>query len=107
MCLLSNAWYRVRHRVVQDEKTALPVLQFQHPVAPGNDEGGWMKPPKVEESASKPNEKLKTFSLEEISKHSSKVYTALCHSSPFCAMQEADPPCRTTRGSSWITKSTT
>lgn len=70
----SNAWYRVRHRVVQDEETALPVLQFQHPVAPGNDEGGWMKPPKVEESTSQRNENLKTFSLEEISKHSTKVY---------------------------------
>ncbi|KAL1944973.1 hypothetical protein VTO73DRAFT_2593 [Trametes versicolor] len=72
MGMMNNAWYRVRHRVVQDEETALPVLQFQHPVAPGNDEGGWMKPPIVEESASKRNENLKTFSLEEISKHSTK-----------------------------------
>ncbi|OJT14472.1 Nitrate reductase [NADH] 1 [Trametes pubescens] len=72
MGMMNNAWYRVRHRVVQDEETALPVLQFQHPVAPGNDEGGWMKPPKVEESAPKQNDKLKTFSLEEISKHSTK-----------------------------------
>lgn len=86
MCPFSNAWYRVRHRVVQDEKTALPVLQFQHPVAPGNDEGGWMKPPKVEESASKQHGNLKTFSLEEISKHGTKVCTV---SYPFVILRDA------------------
>lgn len=83
------------------------MLQFQHPVAPGNDEGGWMKPPKVEETASTGNEKLKTFSLEEISKHSTKVCTVSYHFLGSCALQGADPTCRTTRGSSWTTRSMT
>ena len=49
------------------------MVQFQHPVAPGNEEGGWMQPPKEQEAQNqdKSND-LKTFSLEEIAKHNKK-----------------------------------
>ncbi|KAI0630568.1 hypothetical protein C8Q77DRAFT_1133937 [Trametes polyzona] len=72
MGMMNNAWYRVRPRLVQDEETALPVLQFQHPVAAGNGEGGWMKPLADDANDSKEDDKLKTLSLEEIAKHNTK-----------------------------------
>ncbi|KAI0325977.1 hypothetical protein GY45DRAFT_1374345 [Cubamyces sp. BRFM 1775] len=73
MGMMNNAWYRVRPRIVQDEKTLFPVIQFQHPVAPGNEEGGWMIPPKDDDSDAKnANDNLKTFSLDEIAKHNNK-----------------------------------
>ncbi|KAI0659447.1 hypothetical protein C8Q70DRAFT_1053815 [Cubamyces menziesii] len=73
MGMMNNAWYRVRPRILQDEKTFLPVVQFQHPVAPGNDEGGWMIPPVDDDADAKNgNNNLKTFSLDEIAKHNNK-----------------------------------
>ncbi|RDX54486.1 hypothetical protein OH76DRAFT_1461500 [Lentinus brumalis] len=68
-----NSWYRVRPNIVQDPDTMLPAVEFQHPVAPGNGEGGWMVPPKEQQpdQSGKAGD-LKTFSLEEIAKHNNK-----------------------------------
>ncbi|KAI0701790.1 hypothetical protein C8Q76DRAFT_242105 [Earliella scabrosa] len=76
MGMMNNAWYRVRPKVVQDPETSLPVIQFQHPVAPGNGEGGWMIPPKEEQGEGGGKSDLKTFSLEEIAKHNKEVRRA-------------------------------
>ena len=62
----------MRPRVVQEAGTALPIVEFQHPVAPGIDEGGWMKPPVTEVREDK-GTPVKTFSLEEVAKHDNKV----------------------------------
>ncbi|KAI0746770.1 hypothetical protein C8Q80DRAFT_1105703 [Daedaleopsis nitida] len=73
MGMMNNAWYRVRPRMMQDPDTSLPAIQFQHPVAPGNGEGGWMEPPKDQQSEGNDKSDLKTFSLEEIAKHNNKA----------------------------------
>ncbi|KAI0819144.1 hypothetical protein BC628DRAFT_1404234 [Trametes gibbosa] len=70
--MMNNAWYRVRPGVMQDEATRLPLLHFRHPVAPGNEEGGWMKTRANTDVKSHKNEKLMTFSLEEIATHNTK-----------------------------------
>lgn len=70
---VSDAWYRVRPKMVQDPETSMPAVQFQHPVAPGNGEGGWMVPPKEEQGRDNGKSDLKTFSLEEIAKHNKQV----------------------------------
>ncbi|KAI0358058.1 hypothetical protein OH77DRAFT_1502602 [Trametes cingulata] len=73
MGMMNNAWYRVRPRIIQDEKTGLPAIQFQHPVAPGNGDGGWMQPPKdVDGKKQDSKGDTKVFSLEEIAKHNTK-----------------------------------
>lgn len=59
--------------MVQDPETSMPAVQFQHPVAPGNGEGGWMVPPKEEQGRDNGKSDLKTFSLEEIAKHNKQV----------------------------------
>ena len=72
MC--SNAWYRLKPKITTDPETHRPVVQFQHPVAPGNVEGGWMVPPKEQQNATNDETKdMKTFSLEEIMKHYNEV----------------------------------
>ncbi|KAI0717397.1 hypothetical protein C8T65DRAFT_717276 [Cerioporus squamosus] len=73
MGMMNNCWYRVRPKIVQTPDTMLPAVEFQHPVAPGNEEGGWMVPPK-EQQEDQGNQAgdLKTFSLEEIAKHNNK-----------------------------------
>ena len=63
----------MRPKIVQDPDTRLPAVEFEHPVAPGNEEGGWMKPPKDQQADHSRKDDLKTFSLEEIAKHNSKV----------------------------------
>ncbi|CDO69334.1 hypothetical protein BN946_scf184746.g15 [Trametes cinnabarina] len=73
MGMMNNAWYRVRPNVIEDAKTILPVLQFQHPVAPGNEEGGWMTPRHDNgDEGQNVVGNLKTYSLEEIAKHNTK-----------------------------------
>ena len=39
-----NAWYRIRSTVVTDPNTKQPLVHFVHPVGPGKDDDGWMKP---------------------------------------------------------------
>ncbi|KAH9893279.1 hypothetical protein C8Q73DRAFT_827907 [Cubamyces lactineus] len=66
----SNSWYRVRPNVSRDPISTGIVVQFQHPVAPLEEEGGWMKsselsaPTHVDESPG-----LRRFSLDEVAKH--------------------------------------
>lgn len=58
-----------------DSNSTLSAVLFRHPVAPLDEEGGWMPPPK-EDADAKSNagsEKLKIYSLEEIAKHDKKV----------------------------------
>ncbi|PCH32962.1 hypothetical protein WOLCODRAFT_147072 [Wolfiporia cocos MD-104 SS10] len=70
VCIYSNSWYRVRPSLETDPKTKQPVLHFRHPVAPGQDKGGWMKPNKIQSQSQ--NSSNKTFSLEEVRKHDKK-----------------------------------
>lgn len=62
-----------------DPETGKTALQFMHPVAPGQDDSGWMKPNPADEQPT--NEKTtgdeRIFSLEEIAKHNTKVSTPL------------------------------
>ncbi|KAI0746771.1 hypothetical protein C8Q80DRAFT_795793 [Daedaleopsis nitida] len=68
--MMNNSWYRVRPNLFRDDSTSRSVLQFQHPVAPLDEAGGWMIPPKEEATPpSVPSKKLPTFSLAEIAKH--------------------------------------
>ncbi|RPD65482.1 hypothetical protein L227DRAFT_540273 [Lentinus tigrinus ALCF2SS1-6] len=68
--MMNNAWYRVRSNVIHDPNTPVSILQFQHPVAPGEAAGGWMKPPADEAPQTNDSlSKLPTYSLEEIAKH--------------------------------------
>lgn len=70
----SNAWYRVRPTVVRDPSSSRSFVQFQHPVAPGDQDGGWMVPPKEDAPpADAKTAKLDTFSLGEIAKHNKMV----------------------------------
>lgn len=70
----SNAWYRVRPTVVRDPSSSRSFVQFQYPVAPGDQDGGWMVPPKEDAPpADAKTAKLDTFSLGEIAKHNKMV----------------------------------
>ncbi|TFY58429.1 hypothetical protein EVJ58_g6427 [Rhodofomes roseus] len=72
MGMMNNSWYRVRPTIEADTQNSLPTVRFLHPVAPGNGDGGWMKP--AEEMKSDDKDKPeKTFSLEEIAKHNNKA----------------------------------
>ncbi|KAI0831873.1 hypothetical protein BC628DRAFT_1310601 [Trametes gibbosa] len=66
-----NAWYRVRPTVIRNAETSRHVIRFQHPVAPLEEEGGWMvssEAPKMETHTQSVSA-LSAFSLEEIAKH--------------------------------------
>ncbi|OCH87284.1 hypothetical protein OBBRIDRAFT_827798 [Obba rivulosa] len=70
MGMMNNAWYRVRSMLETHPETLEPVIHFRHPVAPGNEEGGWMTPnPEDERTEESGGQSDKEFSLEEISKH--------------------------------------
>ena len=58
---------------MQNPDTRLPAVEFEHPVAPGNEEGGWMNPPEDQQEDHSQEGDLKTFSLEEIAKHNKEV----------------------------------
>ena len=79
------------------------MIQFQHPVAPGNGEGGWMIPPEEKQGEAGGKSDLKTFSLEEIAKHNKEVRALV--TVLFLSLTCRDV--RTTRGSSWTTRCTT
>ncbi|KAI9058596.1 hypothetical protein FKP32DRAFT_1761423 [Trametes sanguinea] len=68
MGMLNNAWYRVRPRITTDEETGLPLVQFVHPVAPGNgSDVGWTTPHPLPDDPS-PGD-LETIPLDEVLKH--------------------------------------
>ena len=70
----SNAWYRIRHEMVTDPETGKPAVKFKHPVAPGSDDSGWMKPnPDDAQEDNKTDGDQRVLSLEEIAKHNNKV----------------------------------
>ncbi|OJT12411.1 Nitrate reductase [NADH] 1 [Trametes pubescens] len=70
--MMNNSWYRVRPNVInRDPETSRCVVRFQHPVAPLDEEGGWMVPSEAPrlENHDNPAHVLPTFSLEEVAKH--------------------------------------
>ncbi|EJF63681.1 hypothetical protein DICSQDRAFT_101612 [Dichomitus squalens LYAD-421 SS1] len=70
MGMMNNAWYRLKPKITTHPETHRPVVQFQHPVAPGNVDGGWMQPPKEQQDEGNNGAKdMKEYSLEEVMKH--------------------------------------
>ncbi|KAI0073788.1 hypothetical protein K474DRAFT_1602723 [Panus rudis PR-1116 ss-1] len=71
---IPNAWYRVRPKITQDPRGSLQFVQFQHPVAPGNEVGGWMEPPEAQVNAGTEavSSSIKSISLDEVAKHNTK-----------------------------------
>ncbi|KAI0327001.1 hypothetical protein GY45DRAFT_48029 [Cubamyces sp. BRFM 1775] len=68
--MLNNSWYRVRPNVCRDVNTAGIVVRFRHPVAPLEEEGGWMKSPEPPAAPhADENHGLQRFSLDEVAKH--------------------------------------
>lgn len=53
-------------------------MQFKHPVGPGSDDSGWMKPnlEDVESEIDEPSDE-RVLSLEEIAKHDNNVSSCL------------------------------
>ena len=52
------------------------VMRFQHPVSPGEDTTGWMKPPEEEGKGgvdATEMESLPTYELDEVQKHDKEV----------------------------------
>ncbi|EIN07313.1 hypothetical protein PUNSTDRAFT_121467 [Punctularia strigosozonata HHB-11173 SS5] len=70
--MMNNAWYRVKLGVMSADSGI--VVQAQHPIAPGNREGGWMLPPQEERgnTEKRPSSSEKTFTLEEVAKHNTE-----------------------------------
>ncbi|CDO68387.1 hypothetical protein BN946_scf184815.g34 [Trametes cinnabarina] len=68
-----NSWYRVRPNVRVSPVTGSRIVRFQHPVAPLEEEGGWMKSLDSEDAPHQTYDErigaLPKFSLEEIAKH--------------------------------------
>ncbi|KAI0358306.1 hypothetical protein OH77DRAFT_1581746 [Trametes cingulata] len=66
-----NSWYRVRPNIIHDSEASTRTVRFAHPVAPLDEEGGWMvsTEPARTESTIDASTALRTFSLEEIAKH--------------------------------------
>ena len=57
-----------------DQNTRESLVQFVHPVGPGKDDDGWMKPnPADVETEQTSSSDSRVLSLEEIAKHSKKV----------------------------------
>ncbi|KAL7280444.1 hypothetical protein ACG7TL_005374 [Trametes sanguinea] len=69
--MMNNSWYRVRPSVTLDPATGGRVVRFQHPVAPLDEDGGWMTSPEpaVHHDSDARTAALPQFSLEEIAKH--------------------------------------
>lgn len=70
---MNNAQYTVRPEMVT--KGDAPHIIFQHPVEPGNGEGGWMKNSaenEIAEAGQKTGVPSKQFTKEEIEKHSTE-----------------------------------
>ncbi|KAI0369801.1 hypothetical protein BV20DRAFT_996285 [Pilatotrama ljubarskyi] len=69
--MMNNSWYRVRPNSIHEPGTSARIVRFAHPVAPLDEEGGWMTSaePSRTESTHDPSTALRTFSLEEIAKH--------------------------------------
>ncbi|KAI9062568.1 hypothetical protein FKP32DRAFT_806572 [Trametes sanguinea] len=68
--MMNNSWYRVRLKITLDPPSGARVIHFQHPVAPLDEDGGWMT--SSEPAVFRSDERiatLPTFSLEEIAKH--------------------------------------
>ncbi|KAI0761830.1 hypothetical protein BD413DRAFT_485296 [Trametes elegans] len=68
----SNSWYRVRPNIITEPEEYPRIVRFQHPVAPLDEEGGWMISPEGSNSTNGSNEDtppLPEFSLAEIAKH--------------------------------------
>lgn len=73
MGIMNNSWYRVRPSLVTDPETKQPVIHFRHPVAPGQEEGGWMKPNIEDVIADQSGGSSgKTLSIEEVEKHNKR-----------------------------------
>ncbi len=86
----SNAWFRLKPKITADPKTRRSVIQFQHPVSPGNNEGGWMaRPAKGKEYGGNEGKDLKTFSLEEIGKHHNEVPLIWERMPAMCALTDS------------------
>ena len=59
---------------MRDAKKNQTVVKFKHPVTNKKEDDGWMKPAKkTGASSNKQSDKDRVLSLEEISKHNSKV----------------------------------
>ncbi|KAI0630736.1 hypothetical protein C8Q77DRAFT_1062963 [Trametes polyzona] len=69
--MMNNSWYRVRPSVVRDPGSGgIRSIRFQHPVAPLDEDGGWMISPDVPQDTSGESvDALPSFSLEEIARH--------------------------------------
>lgn len=69
--MMNNAWYRIRPEIAEDPETHETVVRFVHPVAPGKDTDGWMKPnpEDADEQSQAGAQSDRVLSLEEIAKH--------------------------------------
>ncbi|KIP03550.1 hypothetical protein PHLGIDRAFT_496512 [Phlebiopsis gigantea 11061_1 CR5-6] len=67
--LLTNAWYRIRSHIVTDPNTKQSLVHFVHPVGPGKDDDGWMKPNPEDAEQSGGGGSDRVLSLEEVAKH--------------------------------------
>ncbi|GJE93762.1 molybdopterin binding oxidoreductase [Phanerochaete sordida] len=72
--MMNNAWYRVRTEIKEDPDTHETVVHFLHPVGPGKDTDGWMKPnpEDVDDGAKGGPGSDRVLSLEEIAKHGTR-----------------------------------
>lgn len=72
MGMMNNCWYIVKSDIVHSPDSDVPSIFFRHPVEPGTDEGGWMKPSVERRIANAKQESgapQKQFTREEIEKH--------------------------------------
>lgn len=100
----SNSWYRLRPSIVQDSETKEAAVQFKHPVAPGNDDSGWMKPnpADADDDGGSGSGDDRVLSLEEIAKHDKRIPPPSLLLK-YCGLNKH----RKTRGLSSITRFTT